>query len=78
MRNTLLTLEEAYEIPDEIDMSGATRGYFYTPHKVSLSIRLDDDIVEYFKKLSLSEKQEYQTLMNTALRHYIQAHDKAV
>ena len=78
MRNGLKTLEETYDIPDEVDMSGAIRGYFYTPHKVSLSIRLDDDIVEYFKKLSLSEKQGYQTLMNTALRHYIQAHDKAV
>ena len=35
-------------------------------------MRLDDDIIMYFKKLSLAEKQGYQTLMNMALRKYIQ------
>lgn len=78
MREELLKLEDEYEIPDEVDMSGAVRGYFYTPHKVSVSMRLDDDIVMYFKKLSLAEKQGYQTLMNSALRRYMQEHDKAI
>lgn len=72
MRDELLKMEEEYDIPDEVDMNGAVRGYFYTPHKVSVSMRLDDDIVMYFKKLSLAEKQGYQTLMNMALRKYIQ------
>ncbi|MFA6144978.1 MAG: BrnA antitoxin family protein [Sulfurimonas sp.] len=72
MSDELLKMEEEYDIPDEVDMSGAVRGYFYTPHKVSVSMRLDDDIVMYFKKLSLAEKQGYQTLMNMALRKYIQ------
>jgi len=72
MRDELLKMEAQYDIPDEVDMSGAVRGYFYTPHKVSVSMRLDDDIVMYFKKLSLAEKQGYQTLMNRALRQYIQ------
>ncbi|MFZ2968532.1 MAG: BrnA antitoxin family protein [Sulfuricurvum sp.] len=78
MRKVLETMEETYDIPDEVDMSEAIRGYFYTPHKVSVNIRLDDDIVIYFKKRSLAEKQGYQTLMNTALRYYIQTHDKAI
>lgn len=52
MRDELLKMEAQCDIPDEVDMSGAIRGYFYTPHKVSVSMRLDDDIVMYFKKLS--------------------------
>jgi uncharacterized protein (DUF4415 family) len=72
MRDELLKMEAEYDMPDEVDMSGAVRGYFYTPHKVSVSMRLDDDIVKYFKKMALSEKQGYQTLMNMALRKYIQ------
>ena len=72
MRDELLKMEADYDIPDEVDMSCAVRGYFYTPHKVSVSMRLDDDIVMYFKKISLAEKQGYQTLMNRALRQYMQ------
>ena len=72
MRDELLKMEADYDIPDEVDMSGAVRGYFYTPHKVSVSMRLDDDIIMYFKKISLAEKQGYQTLMNRALRQYMQ------
>lgn len=45
MRDELLKMEAEYDIPDEVDMSGAIRGYFYTPHKVSVSMRLDDGVM---------------------------------
>lgn len=43
-----------YELPDEYDFAGkpARRGRFYSPKKVSVTIRLDDDLVLYFKKLA--------------------------
>lgn len=74
MRQELIELEKNYEMPDEIDMSGATRGRFYTPHKVQANIRLDDDIILYFKKLAIDKKQGYQTLLNSALREYMKEH----
>lgn len=74
MRQELIELEKNYEMPDEIDMSGATRGRFYTPHKVQVNIRLDDDIILYFKKLAIDKKQGYQTLLNSALREYMKEH----
>lgn len=39
-----------YELPDEVDFSHAVRGRFYQPKKVSTTIRLDDDILLFFKK----------------------------
>lgn len=74
MRQELIEIEKNYEMPEEIDMSGGVRGYFYTPHKVQVNIRLDDDIVLYFKKLAIDKKQGYQTLLNGALREYIKEH----
>ncbi len=37
-----------YELPDEYDFAGkpARRGRFYSPKKVSVTIRLDDDLVQ--------------------------------
>ena len=43
-----------YELPEEYDFSGkaAIRGRFYSPKKKSVTIRLDDDVVLYFRKLA--------------------------
>ena len=59
-----------YELPEEYDFSGkeAIRGRFYSPKKVSVTIRLDDDIVLYFRKLAGIRKVGYQSLINAALR----------
>jgi len=69
--STLNTRDHEYEIAEEYDFSGGVRGRFFQPHKVATTIRLDNDVVLYFKKMSSETKQGYQTLMNNALRTYI-------
>ena len=44
------------------------------PNKIRITIRLDGDIIEYFKnKVHDAGGGNYQTLLNDALRHYIQS-----
>ena len=44
------------------------------PNKIRITIRLDGDIVEYFKKrVHDAGGGNYQTLLNDALRNYIQS-----
>jgi uncharacterized protein (DUF4415 family) len=40
------------------------------PHKVHLSLRLDDEIVAFFKK----QGARYQTKINAVLKSYVKAH----
>jgi len=56
----------------EYDFSNAVRGKFYRPNKVQKTIRLDEDIVEYFKEKADKQKTGYQTLINSALRESIE------
>jgi len=47
------------------------------PQKTRITIRLDADIIEHFKKIvHEAGGGNYQTLINEALRDHIQAHDK--
>ena len=47
------------------------------PNKVRITIRLDRDIIEHFKKqVHSAGGGNYQTLINAALRESIDAHDK--
>ena len=41
-------------------------------HKITVSLRLDDDIVEFFKKIN----KQYQTKINDVLRAYKIAYEK--
>lgn len=66
--------EEDFELRDEYDFSKGIRGRFYRPQKKPTTIRLDDDIILYFKKKASQQKVGYQTLMNAALREYIHHH----
>ena len=43
------------------------------PHKVSVGLRLDDDVLGWFK----SQGKGYQTRINTILRRYYETHRKA-
>jgi len=44
------------------------------PNKIRITIRLDGDIIEHFKKqVHDAGGGNYQTLMNDALRQYIQS-----
>jgi uncharacterized protein (DUF4415 family) len=57
------------DIPEIVDWSGAERGRFYRPVKQLVTIRLDADVVAWFKKLD----RKYQTAVNRALREYMLA-----
>ena len=63
--------KEEFELKGEYDFSKGVRGRFYRPKKISTTMRLDNDILLFFKKLATSRKAPYQTLMNEALREYI-------
>jgi uncharacterized protein (DUF4415 family) len=55
------------DIPEIVDWSGAERGRFYRPVKQVVTIRLDADVVAWFK----ARDHKYQTAMNRALREYM-------
>ena len=61
-----------YEMEDEYDFTDGVRGRFYEPKKIPVSLRLDNDIVLFFKKLASEKKVPYQTLINTLLRKELQ------
>jgi uncharacterized protein (DUF4415 family) len=67
---------DSYEMRDEYDFTNGVRGRFYQPKKISTSLRLDDDVILFFKKKASEEKIGYQTLMNMALRQFISQHAK--
>ncbi len=60
------------DAPEVADWSGAVRGRFYRPVKQLLSVRLDADVVAWFK----ASGEGYQTRMNTALREYVESHSR--
>jgi predicted DNA binding CopG/RHH family protein len=62
-----------YELKDDYDFSDGVRGRFYTPRKVPTTLRLDNDIILYFKKLASEKKVPYQTLINALLRKEVQS-----
>jgi uncharacterized protein (DUF4415 family) len=58
------------DAPELLDWSGAKRGLFYRPVKQQLTLRLDADVIEWFRKHTTA-KEGYQTRINRALREYI-------
>jgi len=58
------------DAPEILDWSGAKRGLFYRPVKQQLTIRLDADVVAWFKNHTASG-EGYQTRINRALREYV-------
>jgi uncharacterized protein (DUF4415 family) len=57
------------DIPVVTDWDKAVIGRFYRPVKMRLTIRLDADVVEWFKR----NNDHYQSAINKALRDYIRA-----
>jgi len=58
------------------DFSKGKRGAIIKtdPNKIRITIRLDGDLIEYFKKqVHDAGGGNYQTLLNDALRSYIQS-----
>src|ERR1043165_4293610 len=57
--------------PELLDWSGAKRGLFYRPLKQQLTLRLDADVVPWFRSHT-KPNGVYQTRINRALREYVQ------
>lgn len=62
------------DIPEITDWSNAVRGKFYRPVKQQLTLRLDADVVHWFK--THAEGRGYQTRINAALRKFVEAEMK--
>jgi uncharacterized protein (DUF4415 family) len=58
------------DAPALLNWSGAKRGLFYRPVKQQLTLRLDADVVAWFKNHAASS-EGYQTRINRALREYV-------
>jgi uncharacterized protein (DUF4415 family) len=61
-------------LPEQQDWSGARRGVFYRPIKKQLTLRLDADLIDWFKTHT-PNGEGYQTRINSALREYISQHN---
>ena len=67
------------DMPEVTDFTGWVRGKFYRPVKQQLTLRLDADVVHWFKTHADGERG-YQTKINAALRQFVEAqvkHEKA-
>ncbi len=62
------------DMPERLDWSNAEVGKFYKPIKTQISLRVDADVLDWFKERS----QQYTSLMNQALRAYITAAEATV
>ncbi|MFN8442699.1 MAG: BrnA antitoxin family protein [Caldilineaceae bacterium] len=63
------------DIPEITDWSGAQRGLFYRPVKQQITLRLDADVIAWFKEQSENENgRGYQTRINQVLREYVVQH----
>lgn len=60
------------DMPEVTDWSGAIRGGLYRPVKRLTSLRLDADLLAWFKRGG----DGYQTRINAALREYVERHQR--
>ena len=59
------------DAPEILDWSNAKRGMFYRPFKQQITLRLDADVVSWFKEHAGEDGCGYQTEMNRALREHV-------
>ena len=57
------------DIPEILDWSGARRGLLYRPAKQQITLRLDADVVAWFKA-NAPDGRGYQTEINRVLREH--------
>ena len=55
------------DAPEVLSWSDAKRGVFYRPVKQQLTLRIDADIVDWFKQ----QGEGYQSRINAALRAHV-------
>ena len=58
------------DIPEALDWSNAKRGLFYRPVKQQITLRLDSDVVAWFRERAPGGRG-YQTAINSVLREYV-------
>lgn len=58
-------------LPEQRDWSEAKRGLFYRPIKKQLTLRLDADLIDWFKTRA-ANGEGYQTEINKALRKFVE------
>lgn len=61
------------DIPEITDWTGAERGRFYRPIKQQITLRVDADILAWFR----AQGGRYQSQINSALREYVETHRTA-
>jgi uncharacterized protein (DUF4415 family) len=64
---------DTQDIPEVSDWSKAKRGLFYRPIKQQITLRLDADVIAWFKS-RVPQGQGYQTDINRVLREYVLEH----
>ena len=60
------------DIPEVTEWQGVVRGKFYRPMKEPISIRVDADVLAWFR----SQGEKYQSRINEALREYMHQHHR--
>jgi uncharacterized protein (DUF4415 family) len=63
------------KMPEQADWTGAKRGLFYRPIKKQITLRIDADLIAWFRQNTASDTG-YQTRINEALREYMAHHGK--
>ncbi len=56
------------DIPEVLDWSGAERGKFYKPVKQQITLRVDADVLAWFRH---ETPRGYQSAINAALRQHV-------
>ena len=62
------------DIPEIVNWPDAQRGLFYRPVKKQITLRLDTDVLAWFKK-RVPGGRGYQTEINRALRQHVQRNE---
>ena len=70
LKARVISTGELRDIPEVRDWEGAVRGRFYRPVKKAISLRLDADVLAWFKARS----EKYQSKINEVLREYMRRH----
>ncbi len=63
------------DMPEVTDWTGAVRGKFYRPVKQQVTLRLDADVLHWFKTHAEGSRG-YQTKINAALRRFVEEEAK--
>jgi predicted DNA binding CopG/RHH family protein len=65
---------KSIEMRDDYDFSDSKKNPYAKKLKKQVTIRLDEDTIEYFKELAAEKDIPYQSLINLYLRDCAQSH----